>query len=331
MDALENLRTFVAVADAGSFVGAARHLRVAASVVTKRIDQLEWRVRAPLFTRTTRRVVLTDLGTRYLSDVRRLVNDSDEVLAGMSQSPAQVEGHLRIRVPTGMAAAFIARLLAEFQQSYPLVSLDVVSADRRTAPDEEGFDLSLRGATAAMHGVIDELICPLRRLLCASPAYLARRGTPTHPRTLAEHDCLLFTPVGTTWSFESDKGLITLDVRPKLAANDMNILAAAAAQGNGIAVLPTYAAAQFLRAGTLVEVLQDYRIPSVWIKAEIPERRVNIPRVRKLLDFLRAQLSPVPPWDIDLAADGSQIETKDLLHAKQASTLNFNAPPSDRA
>lgn len=311
MDALENLRTFVVVADAGSLVGAARHLRVAASVVTKRIAQLEERVRAPLFTRTTRRVALTDLGARYLSDVRRLVNDSDEVLAGMSRSPAQVEGHLRIRVPTGMAAAFIAKLLAEFQQAHPLVSLDVVSADRRTDPDEEGFDISLRGATAAMPGVIDELICPLRRLLCASPAYLARRGTPTHPRSLAEHDCLLFTPVGNTWSFESYKGLVTLDVRPKLGANDMNILAAAAAQGNGIAVLPTYAAAQFLRTGTLVEVLQSYQIPVVWIKAEIPERRASIPRVRKLLDFLRAQLSPIPPWDVDLAGDDVRVGMKD--------------------
>jgi DNA-binding transcriptional LysR family regulator len=149
----------------------------------------------------------------------------------------------------------------------------------------------------------------LHRLLCASPGYLARRGTPTHPRTLAEHDCLLFTPVGNTWAFESDKGLLTLDVRPKLSGNDMNILAAAAAEGNGIALLPTYAAAQFLRAGTLVKVLQGYRIPSVWIKATVPERRANIPRVRKLLDFVRAQLSPIPPWDIDLATNDGQVGT----------------------
>jgi DNA-binding transcriptional LysR family regulator len=249
---------------------------------------------------------LTELGARYLADVRRLVNDSDEVLAGMSQSRAQVEGRLRIRVPTGMVLAFMAKLLAGFQQAYPLVSLDVVVADRPTDPDEEGFDLSLGAATATMAGVIDELICPLHRLLGASPTYLAERGTPTHPQTLAEHDCLLFTPVGKTWTFESDKGLITLDVRPKLSANDMNILAAAAAQGNGIALLPTYAAAQYLRAGTLVEVLQSYRIPTVWIKAWVPERRAHIARVRKLIDFLKAHLSPIPPWDIELATNAGR-------------------------
>jgi DNA-binding transcriptional LysR family regulator len=219
-----------------------------------------------------------------------------------------------------MVWGFMAGLLADFQQVYPLVSLDVVLADRRIDPNEEGFDISLGAATTTIPGVVDEPICPLHRLLCASPAYLAKHGTPTEPQTLAEHDCLLFSLAGKTWTFESDRGLVTLDVRPKLSANDMHTLATAAARGNGIALLPTYAAAHFLRAGTLVQVLQRYRIPTIWIKAAIPERRANIPRVRKLLEFLKDHLAPVPPWDVDLAtneerttmaAHGAEADEKD--------------------
>jgi DNA-binding transcriptional LysR family regulator len=297
MDALENLRTFVAVAETGSLVGAARHLGVAASVVTKRVDQLEWRVRARLFTRSTRRVSLTELGARYLADVRRLVHDSDELFAGMSHSNEQVEGQIRIKVPTPMAVGFMADMLAEFQQQFPLVSLDVVLADRAVDPNEEGFDISIGGLPAAFPGVIDELICPLHRLVCASPDYLARRGEPGHPRELAEHDCLIFWPAGKIWAFESAAGLVSVAPRPKLSANDMVVLTAAAIHGNGIALLPTYAVAKALQAGRLVEVMKAFPVPQVWIKALVSERRASIPRVRSLLTFIKARLTPVPPWD----------------------------------
>jgi DNA-binding transcriptional LysR family regulator len=106
MDGIENLRTFVAVADTGSLAGAARHLGIAASVVTKRIDQLESRVRQRLFRRSTRHVTLTEFGVRYLPSARRLTHDYDEVFAVMSHSPEQIEGHIRIRVPTPMAVGF---------------------------------------------------------------------------------------------------------------------------------------------------------------------------------------------------------------------------------
>ena len=300
VDALENLRTFVAVADSGSLVGAARHLGIAASVVTKRIDQLEWRVRGSLFRRSTRSVSLTEFGARYLADVRRLVHDSDELFAGMSHSPEQIEGQIRIKVPTPMAIGFMADMLAEFQQQFPLVSLDVVLADRAVDPNEEGFDISLGGLPSAFPGVVDELLCPLHRLVCASPAYLERRGEPGHPRELAEHDCLLFWPAGKVWEFESAAGLVSIAPRPRLSANDMVVLAAAAIHGNGIALLPTYAVAPAMRAGSLVEIMKAYPVPGVWIKALVSERRASIPRVRSLLTFLKGRLSPVPPWDQDL-------------------------------
>jgi DNA-binding transcriptional LysR family regulator len=301
VDGIENLRTFVAVADTGSLVAAARHLRIAASVVTKRVDQLEARTHARLLARSTKRVVLTEFGTCYLPQARRLVHDYDEVLAEMSHSPREIEGHLRIRAPTPMAIAFMAGTFARFQRAYRGVSLDIVLTEGLSPnPADEGFDIVITGSTNSFAGVIDEPICPLNKWVCASPAYLERRGTPRHPRDLAKHDCLVFATVGSTWNFESATGPISVNLRPKLSANDQFVLTVAALRGNGIALLPSYAVASALRDGTLVRVLDRFTIPTVWIKAWIPEERAGLPKVRSLLAWLKAEYAPVPPWDRDL-------------------------------
>jgi DNA-binding transcriptional LysR family regulator len=300
MDGIENLRTFVAVADAGSLAAAARRLDIVASVVTKRIDQLESRVGTRLFKRSTKRVTLTEFGARYLPQARRLIFDYDQVFAEMSHSPRQVEGHIRIRVPTPMAIGFMAEALAKFQRQYPRVSLDVVLQDsgKAVSPSEEGFDMAITGAARTFPGAIDETICPLHKWVCAAPAYLEKRGAPQHPRELARHDCLLFESLGRTWQFESATGPpVFVDVRPKLSANDQFVLKVAALRANGIALLPSYAVSTALRAGTLVRVLPRFTVPSHWLKAAVPESRAGTPQVQSLVAFLKARYAPIPPWD----------------------------------
>ena len=300
MDGIENLRTFVTVADAGSLAAAARRLDIVASVVTKRIDQLESRVCTRLFKRSTKRVTLTEFGARYLPQARRLIFDYDQVFAEMSHSPRQVEGHVRINVPTAMAVGFMADTLAKFQRQYPRVSLDVVLQDSAKAvgPSEEGFDMAITGAARSFPGAIDETICPLNKWVCAAPAYLEKRGAPQHPRELARHDCLLFESLGRTWQFESATGPpVFVDVRPKLSANDQFVLTVAALRANGIALLPSYAVSSALRAGTLVRVLPRFTVPTHWLKAAVSEGRAGMPQVRSLVAFLKARYAPVPPWD----------------------------------
>jgi DNA-binding transcriptional LysR family regulator len=299
MDRIENLRTFVSVADRGSLSAAARHLEIAASVVTKRIDQLESVVCTRLFARSTKRVTLTEFGTRYLPQARRLIHDYDEVFAEMSHSPRQVEGHIRVRIPTPMAIGFMAAALAKFQRQYPRVSLDVVLQDHGVvSPSEEGFDIAITGSARSFQGVIDEPICALNKWVCAAPAYLEKRGTPQHPRELARHDCLNFESLGRTWQFESATGPpVLVEVRPKLSANDQFVLTVAALRANGIALLPSYAVSAPLRAGTLVRVLHRFTVPSHWLKDTVPEGRAGMPQVRSLVAFLKAQYAPVPPWE----------------------------------
>ncbi len=304
MDTLSNLKAFMVAADAGSFSGAARQLGLVPSVVSKRIDQLEWRIRAPLFTRSTRRLTLTDVGERYLPTVRALVRQVDDALDGMARSNGELEGHIRIKIPTTLGVLYLSDILHAFLRNQPMISMDVVLADRSVNPTEEGFDIAI-GALPELYGrVEDRPLCVIKRRLCAAPTYLAQRGAPQHPSDLVEHDCLVFTTSGSRWEFQSPQGVVGIDVRPKLRTNDGAAIFQAVLAGGGIAVLAEYLAAPALQSGDLVEVLQPYEVPDIWLKALVPTSRIAVPRVHMLLEWLVLHLSPLPPWEKSGATPG---------------------------
>ena len=296
MDTVENLRTFLAIARTGSFSAAARELGVAASVVTKRVAQLEHRMKSPLFERTTRRVSLTPAGQQQLPAIQRLVSDLDGIFAGVRAAAPRLQGRLRVKAPTSLAVMHLADVFNRFQRRYPLVSLEVVALDRAVNPVDEGFDLVLTVMPDAFGGVLEEPLCAIRRLLCASPSYLRKRGTPRQPHELARHDTLNFLPTGATWTLKGPAGESKVPLHPRFASNDAQLVAFAATAGNGIAVLGDYLALPAIRAGTLVEVLADHPLPELWLKALVPENRAHAARLQALLSTLRAALSPRPPW-----------------------------------
>ena len=297
MDTLSNLKAFVATADAGSFSAAARQLGLVPSVISKRIDQLEWLIRAPLFTRTTRKLTLTDVGDRYLHTVRQVIGQVDDALAGMARASGELEGHIRVKLPTTLAVLYLSDIFNDFVKSQPRISMDIVLADRSVNPIEEGFDIAI-GALPELYGrVQDKPLRLMKRYLCAAPAYLERMGTPQHPGDLVDHDCLVFTTSGVRWEFQSPQGLMGIDVRAKLRTNDGLALCEATIAGTGIAVLADYIAQAALDSGQLVEVMLPYSVPGIWLKALVPTNRLELPRVRMLLDWLEKKLDPDTPWD----------------------------------
>ena len=299
MDTLANLRAFLAVARSGSFSAAARGMDLAAAVVTKRVDQLERDVRRPLFHRTTRRVDLTEAGEGLLPRVRAAVAEVDDILAELRRPDRALEGHLRVKLPTTLAILHLGPMLAAFQARHRRVSLDLVLTDRPLNPIEEGFDLALVAFPHSFGGVLDEPLCPLRRVVCAAPEFLATHGTPRHPRDLARLDTLNFLPTGPLWTFGGASGPIGVEVAPRLSTNDNQVLLAAAREGNGVALLPSYVATPWLRTGELVRVLADYPLPEIWLKALIPESRALVPRLAALVAFLRERIGDRPPWEQD--------------------------------
>jgi DNA-binding transcriptional LysR family regulator len=312
MDTLTNLKAFLSVARTGSFTAAARELHVSPSVITKRIGQMEWRLKGTLFERTTRHVSLTALGQRYLPHARRLASDFDNLFGDANDSANSLQGSVRVKIPSAVAAVMIAPLLHSFAQSHPLIQLEVIALDRAVNPLDEGFDIALTLMPHSYSSVIDIPLYEMPRYLCASPEYLARKGHPTHPIDLVQHDTLNFLPSGNTWKFTSKVGPIEIAIEPRLSTNEAQLLLSAALANNGIAILGNYLAAPALQTGNLVKVLEDYLIDHLWLKALVPENRIEIPRVHALIEWLKHKLTSdackrpesrasLPPTDLTLA------------------------------
>ncbi|CDN54525.1 Transcriptional regulator [Neorhizobium galegae bv. officinalis bv. officinalis str. HAMBI 1141] len=290
LDTLINIRTFLAVARSGSFSAAGRHLGVAPSVVTKRVSRLEDQMRVKLFIRSTRQIILTEVGERYLPRYQSLVKEIDDAISGAAAVAQRIEGHLRIKAPTTVTIAFLARILSDFQQENPNVTMDLALVDRSVNPAEEGYDIALGALPASYSNVIDEPLCPYPRKLCAAPDYLENRGLPKHPRDLVDHICLTFHATGSTWSFLSPGGPIDVEVRSAFSANDTQILHDLALRGRGVAMVANYVAEESIRSGKLIELLPDFPVAELWLKALIPQTQARKPTVRALMEWLRIHM-----------------------------------------
>ena len=296
MDTLDNMRAFLATVRTGSFSEAGRRLGVSPSVITKRVGQLEWKMRGQLFNRSTRSVTLTDLGEQFLPRIAGLVADFDDTLGEMTKTRGGLLGRIRIKIPTTLGAPYLARLLTEFQQAHPQVLLDVVMLDRSVNPVEEGFDIVVGALPELYANVDDEWLAPYPRVVCAAPSYLEARGNPVHPRELTDHDCLVFTPSGALWQFESADGTAQVEVRSRFTSNSSRVLRTSAIAGNGITVLSAGMAAPALARGQLRTVLDGYRLPELALKALLPRTRGALPRVRALVDWLKRRLAENGDW-----------------------------------
>ena len=298
MDTYLNFKAFQAAAKSGSFSRAARELGLAVSVVTKRVNQLEHQLHATLFERTTRRLTLTEAGRHYLERSRPLLAEFDDLLKGPSRDAKEIGDFLRIKAPTSLTFFHLRHVFDAYQEEFRKVRLEIVLMDRAVDPVLEGFDVSI-GAhwNLSFAGVLEKPLCPLRRIVCASPDYVAKHGMPAHPRDLTDHDCLSFIPTGNVWSFEGRHGPITIEITPHLSSNDGQMLVDAALNGRGVAVASAYIVKDLVRSGRLLPLLTDFPIPDLWIKAISPMRRATAPAVVALIDRLEAFLSPVPPWD----------------------------------
>lgn len=303
MDTLENLKAFIDTAKTGSFVGAARRAGVSPSVMTKRINQLEHRVKVRLFDRSTRKVSLTEAGQRYLPRIERLIDELEQTLDAMAQPHADLDGHLRIKAPTALTVLYLGRVFSAFRRSHPRLSMEIILMDHAVNPIEHGFDIALGARETSYGRVIDVPLCALRNMVCATPDYLRRRGRPKHPNELVQHDCLNFQPSGPNWQFRAGRHTLSIEVQSKLASNDRQVLLSAALEGNGLALLADYIALPSIRSGELVQVLEDFPIPEHWLKALIPESHMRAAPVVALVDYLKAQLSEHRPWEM-VPSDG---------------------------
>lgn len=257
---LELLAAFVAVADSGSFTEAAKRLGRDASVVSRRVTQLEEELGVSLFSRTTRRVVLTEVGARYYRRVQGLLEELSSASREASDIAASPQGLLRVSVPVTFGRQWIAPLLPRFIASHPHIRLDVRFSDRFVDVVAEGFDVAIRVGRLRNSSLTARKIASYRNLLVAAPAYLQAHGKPRTPEDLKKHTCIGFTGYAgwPDWSLSKAGKRKTIRPRGPLAADNSEVVLSATIAGAGITFTSDWLAGPALREGKLREVLPGW-------------------------------------------------------------------------
>lgn len=297
---LEGLEAFVTVVEAGSFSIAAERLGIARSMVSRRIAELERRLRAQLLQRTTRRLSLTEAGRDFYERASRILIDLDEAEQSVASGQAELRGRLRMTAPLSFGVLHLAPALDEFARQHPELVLDIELDDRQINLVEEGFDLALRIGHLQDSTLVARPLAPIRMVVCASEAYLRQHGEPHHPDELSSHFGLVYgnTPEHQQWKLISDDGQEIVS-RPisRLRANNGDLLLRAAIDGLGIVVLPTFIGHEALASGTLKPILHDWHPQPATLHAVYASRRHLPTRVRLLIEHLAARFGENPYWD----------------------------------
>jgi DNA-binding transcriptional LysR family regulator len=302
MDRFEELQVFVAVVEAGSFTAAADRLDIAKSAVSRRVSALEERLGAQLLRRTTRRLNLTETGQSFYEHSARILADLDEAEAAVAQEHGELRGVLRVALPLSFGVRHMSEPIADFSRRHPRVSFELDLNDRRVDLVAEGADLALRIGRLADSSLIARRLFEARTVVCASPAYLERSGTPATPGDLVDHDCLVYgnLPDPMRWvCTDSEGNRHSTDVHAAMTASSGDFLCAASVEGLGIAMQPTFIAGEAIGRGDLVPILTEYTWPVTPAYAVYPPTRHLSYRVREFIDFLAGHFAGTPEWDRD--------------------------------
>lgn len=293
MDRFQEMQTFCAVVDAGSFVKAADALHMSKPAVSRYVADLEARLGVRLLHRTTRRLSLTEEGAVFNTRCRELLSGLEEAEAEVSSRSGAARGLLRVNVPVSFGIQTLAPLWDAFHELHPQVRLNVELSDRVVDVVEEGYDLAIRIATLSSSSLISKRLASTRIVLCASPEYLNKYGEPSNPANLAEHKVIGYSYWldADAWEFEGPEGPVNVKIHPWMFTNNGDTCRAVALAHQGIILQPTFLVGDDLAAGRLVEILPQYRSIELGIYAVYPTRKHVAPKVRALVNFLEEKLS----------------------------------------
>ncbi|MDX1551805.1 MAG: LysR family transcriptional regulator [Marinobacter sp.] len=299
MDRIDAMRAFVTVVNEGTFTRAADRLGLSPQLVSKYVSQLEQHLAVRLLNRTTRKIHLTEAGTRYHQRAQHVLNDIDDMENQLDDLQTQAQGLLRVSAPVSFAIRHMAPLLSEFQHTHPAVGIDLQLNDRKVDIVEEGFDIALRIGHLKSSSLIAKRLAPVRLVLCASPAYLEQHGTPERPEDLSEHRYLRYSyldmdagPAVHKWLLGRDR-----DSTREMVSNNGDVLIEAAIAGAGIALQPTFIAGGAIREGKLKVILPAHEPEPMALYAVYAHRQLLASKVRSFIDFIDGFFGEPPYWD----------------------------------
>ena len=315
MDRFEAMATFLRVVDAKSLSQAARSIPMSLTAVSRQIVALEAQLGTQLLRRTTRRLALTEDGRLFYDRAKAILGEVRELEQALSSGRSEPAGRLRVSAPVLLGRSLLAPLLPDFLARYPSVTVDLLLVDRAVNLVDENLDVAIRVGALPDSQLITRRLSEVHMVVCAAPAYLARRGVPQAPSDLLQHDCLVFNdlPGSVDWRFLSAAGRDNVRVIGRLWANSLDVVVAAARDGVGIVRAPSWQVAADLSAGRLIRILADFERPATPVHLLFQPARLAAPKIRLFVDYLverwngqRGQMPAQPPQRAgEMAAEAS--------------------------
>ncbi|MGA8134522.1 MULTISPECIES: LysR family transcriptional regulator [Pseudomonas] len=295
MDVFQTMRFFTVVAQSGSFTGAAEILNSTTANVSKAVSSLEARLQTRLINRTTRRLALTEAGVRYLQRCEKILDEVREAEEEAGTAQVMPAGRLKIHAMSAIGNHYVIQAIARYRETHPSVMFDLVLTNRLPDLLEEGYDMSIVLARDLPDsGFVAQRLGSTYSILCASPAYLEKRGHPESPGDLCSHDCLRIVNTvmpAENWIFEGPEGLesVTTPLSP-LHINTADGMTVAIKSGMGIGIQPIASAVEGLRNGTLVRVLPNHHLEELNLFAIYPSRKFVDAKIKTWVEFLKGAI-----------------------------------------
>jgi len=296
---LDDIMLFVKVVNNNSFTAAANELGISKSVISKRISRLERDLKARLMHRTTRRLTLTEAGNIFYKRCEQICNDLQEAEVAVSHHHEAPRGTLRLTSPLSFGELHLVPAIADYLCQYDEVKVKCYFGEYFADILEGGLDMAIRIGELPDSNLIAKQLASVPMRVCASPAYLQKRGVPQSPNDLYEHNCLRYhnSPTGDFWHFYLEGQLERVRVKGNFSASNSLSLEAAAVNGAGLIMLPGYMMTKDIREGKLKPVLEDFCPQDIPIYAVFPSSRHMAPKLRSFLDFLAKRFQEPSYWD----------------------------------
>jgi len=294
----EGLAMFAKVAEERSFAGAARTLGVSVATVSRAVARLEERLGARLLNRTSRQLALTEFGRTIADSALKIYREAEEAEGAAREMSARPRGLVRLAVPMSFGLRSVAPLMPAFFRDYPDVAVDLHLSDAAVDLVGQGFDAALRIAVLPDSSLVARRLCPVAQVVVASPEYLETRGTPRHPSELADHPCLgyAYRARSDVWRFTNAAGEeVVIKPEGPLRVTNADALLPTVLAGLAIAEFPEFIAADHVRAGQLVPILEDWHLARGGLYFVTPSARTRPAKVEALSDFFIKHLSS-PDW-----------------------------------
>jgi DNA-binding transcriptional LysR family regulator len=300
-DRLNGMRVFAQVVEAKSFSAAADKLGMSKSLASRHVSALERALSVKLLNRSTRKLSLTEAGALLYEHCARIVQEAELAEERLTRTQSEPAGLVRVTAVPAFALRHVLPALSEFYERYPKVRVSLSCSNRALDLGDERFDLGIRVAFEPAPNLVARKLAANRSVLCASPGYLKRRGTPRRIEDLRDHECVLFTPLAAkgVWTLRRDRRNYSVRVAGAFETDEMDVVREAVGAGLGIGFLPLYMAADALQQGQLVPLLRQFQVvpESAIYLVYLPNRTLSS-RVRALIDFLVERFGPVPPWEV---------------------------------